>query len=241
MGLVGALAVAAPSHAVAVITPDLVPLVEEGIAVADPLAFGFDAANITLTYDTVVSVIFVSEGAGYRSTFGWYDASLDPTLPTNRNVIWNNASMAGSGGSLNTGDTVTLGSFAAGSAIGFFLTADGFSNASAPTYYTNTPYNPDGGVIHTVSSLLPIEGLVALGFEDLWGGGDRDYNDVVVAIDLGPTNVASLPGIPENDTWILLLSAGLFMALTLWWRARPAPAVILRAAPPVPHADREGL
>jgi len=90
LGLVGALAVAAPSHAVAVITPDLVPLVEEGIAVADPLAFGFDAANITLTYDTVVSVIFVSEGAGYRSTFGWYDASLDPTLPTNRNVIWNN-------------------------------------------------------------------------------------------------------------------------------------------------------
>jgi hypothetical protein len=59
-------------------------------------------------------------------------------------------------------------------------------------------------------TLIPINGLV-IGFEDLFGGGDRDYNDYVFVI--SRSNVV----VPEPQT-VLLLSIGL-AALVLYYRA----------------------
>jgi hypothetical protein len=45
--------------------------------------------------------------------------------------------------------------------------------------------------------------FLIMGFEDLWGGGDRDFNDLVVAIDIGRENVAHMSAAPEPSVSIM--------------------------------------
>ena len=47
---------------------------------------------------------------------------------------------------------------------------------------------------------------VFLSFEDLLGGGDKDFNDVVIALNIGAANVAALLATPEPATWLTLVS-----------------------------------
>ncbi len=66
------------------------------------------------------------------------------------------------------------------------------------TYHTaaglqNDDYslNPDS-IAHTVGLLHPDSGLLTLGFEDLYNGGDRDFDDSVFTIDIGQSNAQVL-------------------------------------------------
>lgn len=59
--------------------------------------------------------------------------------------------------------------------------------------------NPDG-IAHTVGYLNSNEGEITLGFEDLYNGGDRDFDDSVFTIDIGQTNARVLdPNIPASE------------------------------------------
>jgi serralysin len=56
-------------------------------------------------------------------------------------------------------------------------------------FFTNAGQNADGlGHVRIVSDVKT--GIVKIGFEDLLNGGDRDFDDVVVTIDVGITNAA---------------------------------------------------
>jgi hypothetical protein len=60
--------------------------------------------------------------------------------------------------------------------------------------------------------------FLLIGVEDLFGGGDQDYNDLVFAVDIGAENVARLVAatVPlPPSAW-----AGLGIALVLAWRRR---------------------
>jgi hypothetical protein len=62
---------------------------------------------------------------------------------------------------------------------------------------------------------------LVLGFEDLFGGGDRDFNDLLFVVDIGGINVAELTATPEPAT---MASMGAFLGLG--WallRRRQAP------------------
>ncbi len=50
------------------------------------------------------------------------------------------------------------------------------------------PLNRDG-IVHTVGLVDANAGKVKLGFEDLNGGGDRDFDDAVFSVDIGNANV----------------------------------------------------
>ncbi|MCB1734811.1 MAG: DUF4114 domain-containing protein [Gammaproteobacteria bacterium] len=198
------------------------PALVEGQAIADSVKLGIDPSALTLSFDAKVTAYFISEGAGYRNTVGWYDASTDASTAANRNVIWANASLAGSGGDLQPWQPVELGTFEAGTTLGFFLSANGFSYEKyrdqlsdarvdyymdnyVNTYFTDDALNPDG-ISHVVAGLLPEKGLLTIGFEDLYGGGDRDYDDVVFAIDIGIENARRIAaGAPEPGEWALML------------------------------------
>ncbi len=52
--------------------------------------------------------------------------------------------------------------------------------------------NPDG-VEHIVGLLTPANGTLRIGFEDLFGGGDHDFDDCVLTLYLGEVNTASAP------------------------------------------------
>jgi hypothetical protein len=100
------------------------------------------------------------------------------------------------------GATYDLGSFTAGQAIDIVLhvvtTGDFFHSGPASG-------NPDGvahaNVIYDYSGT---PGLTYVGFEDLFGGGDRDYDDLNFTFtNLAPTPVGA---VPEPETYALLLA-----------------------------------
>lgn len=63
---------------------------------------------------------------------------------------------------------------------------------SQPTYHSAAAnMNPDGEV-HVISGIDPATGELVIGFEDLPDLGDKDYNDLVFRLDIGPGNVAAL-------------------------------------------------
>ncbi|MBL1419063.1 MAG: DUF4114 domain-containing protein, partial [Alphaproteobacteria bacterium] len=64
------------------------------------------------------------------------------------------------------------------------------------TYHTagygdNVSLNPDG-ILHTTGVLKTDMGTLTLGFEDLYNGGDMDFDDSVFTIDIGTENATIL-------------------------------------------------
>jgi hypothetical protein len=233
-GIVSVFALLATQGTMAAVTEisDIFPVLAEYQSIPDSTRLGIDPAKLTLSHDAVVTVYFISEGAGYKNTFGWYNAAEDPTDYDNRNLIWANASGTGDGlaggGDLDVGSSFTLGKLPAGTQLGFYLSANGYYTQQAldaatsetvqqvyedrltqRTYYTNDALNPDG-ISHVVAGLLPDRGLLAIGWEDLYGGGDRDYNDLIVAIDIGVDNAKEIAaGAPEPAEWALLFAGSI--------------------------------
>jgi hypothetical protein len=225
-----------------------------------------DPNNITIPFEQEVAVTFLHEGAGYdESDFGWMLASegSDGT----RHEVYTNVNDNNSNGVLDdregvdsNGDgevdafdnRVSLGTFAAGSELIFYLKVD--NDWRKPTYFTKENWNPDTyggdcsngiktyklGIARNTSSdtcsetgwldtaaleradeLFDLQFAVddtqslnivngeqfphvivgapgdkpnewILGWEDLWGGGDTDHNDMVFLIERRTGGVAQL-------------------------------------------------
>lgn len=65
---------------------------------------------------------------------------------------------------------------------------------------TDYSLNPDG-IAHTVGLLDSDAGVLTLGFEDLYNGGDLDFDDSVFSLDLGVSNARVLdPNIDPNNS-----------------------------------------
>jgi Ca2+-binding RTX toxin-like protein len=66
----------------------------------------------------------------------------------------------------------------------------------------NYQLNPDG-IAHTVGLADSDAGLVTLGFEDLYNGGDKDFDDSVFSVDIGTSNAQVLdPNIASGDNGV---------------------------------------
>lgn len=65
---------------------------------------------------------------------------------------------------------------------------DGYHSAA---YGDTLPLNNDG-ILHTVGQVDAAMGTVRIGFEDLKGGGDRDFDDAVITVNIGKANVQVL-------------------------------------------------
>ena len=111
---------------------------------------------------------------------------------------------------------MNLGKFDAGTLLNFFLIADG-ANGGSNVWSTQHSANKDG-LVHAVAYTLPGTPYLLIGFEDLYGGGDRDYNDILFTLDIGKGNVEHLSG-PEPSTGLIL--GGLFALGIAKRRRRP--------------------
>lgn len=146
-----------------------------------------------------VWITFVTEGAGWRNSIGFYtyDLSNPPTSVNNINnltIIFPNSSLSGSGGGLIPGDKVKVGTFNANTGIGWVLIPNGwdgsqvvsrndikFSNPQFNTF-TQSTYSQ-----HMVFLSDEARNLILLGFEDTSRpGGDNDFNDAVFYISANP-------------------------------------------------------
>ncbi len=179
-----------------------------------------DPTRLNLRTASDVRVYFIGEGAGYRNTLG-FSVSADGQITGNRQLIFPDASSSVSTydpgktavrtatAPLLPGDFVTLGTLAAKSTLDFFLISNG-ANGGSSVFSTVGAKNPDR-INHVVAFALPDSPYLILGFEDMLGGGDRDFNDVLIAVDIGARNVAALTGAPE-PALIVVLGAFLLLA-----------------------------
>jgi len=87
---------------------------------------GVEMDDLSIDNNHPVSVTFMNEGAGYRSTVGYYKIDDDGEL-TDVGLIWENASKQGSGGILLPGETSYDLDVEAGDKLAFFIVANGDS------------------------------------------------------------------------------------------------------------------
>ena len=90
----------------------------------------------------------------------------------------------------------------------YFIGQDGAETAvEGNIFHSASPSQNADGLEHAVSGLDAGGDRLIVGFEDLSGGGDRDYEDLVIAVDIAPaqtphTDSDTVDGGPGNDTLI---------------------------------------
>lgn len=190
-----------------------------------------DPTKLKLKTDADVRVYFVGEGAGYANSLGFTtDGSGVPSSKSAALIFPNSSSAVSSYDPASTvrrtdrepllpGDFVDLGTIKGGGLLDFFVIANGASGGTT-AFSTQTSANPDG-INHVVSFAYVSKDspYLILGFEDLLGGGDRDFNDLVFAVDIGAININALTAAPEPSA-VFTMTAFLGLGYVLVSRAR---------------------
>ena len=183
-----------------------------GIPNSNPEFLAGKETNLVLTKEADVWVTFVSEGAGYRNSLGYYTYTLgnEPTSvdEINHLVIYPNVSMVGSGGGLVPGDRVYLGRFPANTVVAWFLVANGWTGSVTGNgngiYYSDPDFNPEGTEdkrTHMVLLYDDARDLTLLGFEDLRRdvATDDDFNDAVFYARSNPVDAIQIGNLAQIE------------------------------------------
>jgi hypothetical protein len=169
-----------------------------------------DPSKLDLQYDHEINIFFINEGAGYRNQLGvtatgatqleemvFEDITCVQDCSHTGYRTPSNVFGTPDGNPLAIGDYYNLGLVKGGSSLDFFLRRDGFGRSETDIWYTDTNLNSDG-LQHVIA--YEFNNYLVLAWEDISGGGDQDYNDVVFAVDFGKGNLEQLDGmesIPE--------------------------------------------
>jgi hypothetical protein len=145
--------------------------------------------HVILSSESEVYVTFISEGASYPNTIGWYSYTegSKPTQPSDvdLHVLFPHITDR----VLKQGDRLQVGDkkFPAGTVIGFFLIISGWDhgeiNYGRQTFYTDQELNPDDQQQHVLFKQKEL-GDIVLTFEDELTSqqSDRDFNDIIFTV-----------------------------------------------------------
>lgn len=139
---------------------------------------------------------FTTTTAGeYVTTYEGTDASFVSRLylVTDDGIADNDILVFTSGSAV--GSTFSLGNFAAGVEMVFRL----FVETTANSFFSGAASRNPDDIIHAQVDLTTLPGVAIIGFEDILGGGDLDFNDFVFT-------VAAAPEIPVPGAAVLLLT-----------------------------------
>jgi hypothetical protein len=152
--------------------------------------------DVIITQKTTLHVIFVSEGTMYTDAIAFYTypTNSPPASATDIKVITYIFPNAGAKTALQAGDKVNIGTFDAGTSVGFVLMKNAW-NASTQTvdngavhFCSDDVLNPEVNPAlkkHAVLLDYPKENKTLMGFEDIDRTDpscDDDFNDVVIYI-----------------------------------------------------------
>lgn len=216
----------------------------------------------TATEATTVKVTFNAETAGFQNALGVYRIAADGTI-SGVDVLFPNASLSGSGGSLTGNVSNETFNVQAGEQFGFFIMPNAYGQTATRALLENpatvfklvnadgTPANAFGGhevflaavnangtttliksqygnslfhsldaqgnsglngdwFAHTTNVLQFADGSFRMGFEDLWGGGDKDFDDTVFTVSGSTQQALSLQqiGAPPTESGHDMLHGG---------------------------------
>jgi Ca2+-binding RTX toxin-like protein len=199
-----------------------------------------------------VKVTFNGETAGFQNALGVYRIAADGTISA-ADILFPNASLAGSGGSLTANVSNDTFNVQAGEQFGFFIMPNAYGQTATRALLENpstvfklvnadgSPANAFGGrevflaavnangtttliksqygsslfqsidamgnsglngdfFAHTSNALQFADGSFRMGFEDLWGGGDKDFDDTVFTVSSSTQQALSLQQIGAPAT-----------------------------------------
>ncbi len=174
---------------------DVIPY--PNIGTANPVTYNFTAQG---TGDVIA--YFYTSSAGYDETIGL----LVNGVSTGITGLPNHGSAFG--------QALDLGFANAGDTLVFTLHV----STTGDVFYSNSALNADGGFNHVYSTAYSGGGGIPAGtflaFEDLNGGGDKDYNDTSFVVD------PITSGVPEASTWAMMLIGFAGMGLAAYRRSR---------------------
>jgi len=168
-----------------------------------------DASGLMFDTSETVEVYFIHEGAGYKNQLLFSAAGEAPEM------LIENASLENSGGSLKAGQGYLLSDFGGlpGTAQFEFLIASNGYKKDNPTLLGADPTKNSDGLEHVTAFGYTDETTgdyyTFIGFEDIIGGGDRDFNDVVI-VAKGLTNPDA--DVPEPMSALGVLAVGAIAA-----------------------------
>lgn len=157
-------------------------------------------ADIQVTHHCDVYITYISEHTQFKNTFAFYTytTGLSPAKADDIKKITYVFPNAGSGTTLYLGDKIKIGTFEAGTSIGFVLLHDAWNsdthsiNSKAAHYCTNDVLNPEVDPHlkkHAILINYPAENKVLIGFEDLNRTDpscDSDFNDLLLYCTITP-------------------------------------------------------
>ncbi|NET60657.1 MAG: DUF4114 domain-containing protein [Symploca sp. SIO2E6] len=158
-----------------------------------------DPSALTLSQDIDdVQVYFINESADFQNQLLFSTDNGNTLTSIFDSVSSPNSIRPNSDGPLELGQGVSLGSFSSSTVLDFFLKSTDFVGTTF-TFGLDSTQNPDG-LQHIVA--YETQDFLLLGFEDIFGGGDRDYTDAVIAVKL-------VQDVPEPASLLGLLSVGI--------------------------------
>ena len=166
-------------------------------------AMSLDPSQLVLNADASARVYFLGQDKNFNNTLGISTTGGGPLSPDAALVFLGTDNNKKN--SLAAGDFVDLGNFTAGTRLDFFLLANGTNNGTF--FSTNQSLNKDG-IIHAVTLSANGSAYLILGFESTMNGGDRDYNDFLLAVEIKPSQVTGV-GAPEPSLAFGAALAGL--------------------------------
>jgi hypothetical protein len=183
-----------------------------------------DPSKLVLGADYAARAYFLGENSKYSNTLGFSttggspfskDAALifpDATSPDAYQKPYRNESTP-----LLAGDFVELGKFQKGTQLDFFLIANGGEKAQG--YFSTDSSRNEDGMRHAVVMALDGSPYLLIGFNDIMKGGDKGFDNLVFAIDIGMENMKLLTsglGAPEPS----LAAGGILALCTIFGRKR---------------------
>jgi len=183
------------------------------VGINNPSLLAEGSTSLHLIEAGDVWMTFVNEGAGFKNTIGIfiYDDQNVPSTTSDIDTIWTafeNFSALYSGGGLLPGDKIYIGSYPAGTYIGFALIANGYNSnltnfKTNNTYYSIPALNPESNpdkLQHNILLFDDQEQRFVIGFEDLHrssGTSDEDFNDALFFCSSNPPTALDTSGVTE--------------------------------------------
>jgi hypothetical protein len=174
---------------------------KEGVAFTGAGLNQLDPTRLYFWFDYTPRCYFIYGYAAYIDGFGVTIANVSaPTssqvtgtnLTCMSDVHWNGSTSRTSTYPVLPGDFIQLPPVSAGQQLAFMCYSNESSNGAPANVWYNGASNNSDGFQHMIAFFPDNSQFIIIGFEDYPGGGDKDCNDVMFVVDIGPLNAAAL-------------------------------------------------